>query len=256
MRRRWLCMYHTALDSMCPMQAGAAEATSSEAGSHIQNISFQAADSQASTTAFVGFASSCTSNKARTTPGAAAAADLMSGASTDLRPASITSHAYAELSNPKQRHPFMSHPPHASQLCSKPPPSEAVASSPSDTIRATQPQVLVSPAQTAVSTAVSIAVCADDTGASNASSRAQPGPYQPAALICRRDMSSAALAVQASLTPPCPDPTTASPPETHAQEEQVPAKRQKRVFQHGNYNRYYGYRLGAALEEDPRIQVR
>lgn len=237
---------------MWPTQAGAAEATSSEAGSLTGNFSLQEADSQASTTAFVGFASGCTSNKAPTTQAAVAAADLMSGASTDLGPASVTTHADVRLSNPKQTHPSVSHPPYTSQPCSKPPPSEAVASSLSDTLRAVQPQVSVSSAQTEVSTAV----LANYNGASNATSQAQLGPCQPAALICRRDMSSAALAVQASLTPPCPDPTSASPPETHAQEEQVPAKRQKRVFQHGNYNRYYGYRLGAALEEDPRIQVR
>ncbi|KAK9824349.1 hypothetical protein WJX72_009605 [[Myrmecia] bisecta] len=34
-----------------------------------------------------------------------------------------------------------------------------------------------------------------------------------------------------------------------------PAKRQRQVYLHGNYHRYYGYRLGSAFEEDPRLQV-
>ena len=72
-------------------------------------------------------------------------------------------------------------------------------------------------------------------------------------------MSSAALAVQASLasssSPDLTPSAAASPPTTAAREPQPAAKRQKRVFLHGNYNRYYGYRLGADLAEDPRVQV-
>ncbi len=33
-------------------------------------------------------------------------------------------------------------------------------------------------------------------------------------------------------------------------------RKQRPVFLHGNYSRYYGYRLGYAFEEDPRMQVR
>ena len=33
-------------------------------------------------------------------------------------------------------------------------------------------------------------------------------------------------------------------------------RKQRPVFLHGNYSRYYGYRLGYAFDEDPRMQVR
>lgn len=79
---------------------------------------------------------------------------------------------------------------------------------------------------------------------------------QPSSLICRTDMSAAALAVQASFVPQAVHTSTASPPTTDAHEAEPSAKKQKRVFIHGNYNRYYGYRLGSELEEDPRLQVR
>ena len=68
-------------------------------------------------------------------------------------------------------------------------------------------------------------------------------------------MSAAALAVHASFVPQNVHSSTVSPPITDAQEAEPSTKRQKRVFLHGNYNRYYGYRLGSELEEDPRLQV-
>ena len=245
----------TTADKSLQTQASTSEASTSEAGSLVPNCNFEAAASESSTTAFAGYASSCTKNKAPTRQRAVAAADLMSGVSTELEPASTTSHAPSALSDTKQIHPSISHPPHTSCPRFDPLSSEAVASNPSDTVKAKQTQTtcnVLSPAHTEASTAQ----LADDTGYSKACSQAQPMSSQPAALVCRRDMSFAALAVQATFAPPSPDPTAALPPSSDAEEAQPSAKRQKRVFLHGNYNRYYGYRLGAALEEDPRVQVR
>eukprot|EP00897_Mesotaenium_endlicherianum_P010362 jgi/Mesen1/9354/ME000061S08789 len=36
--------------------------------------------------------------------------------------------------------------------------------------------------------------------------------------------------------------------------EAQPGKKQKANFIYGNYNRYYGYRVGAALDSDPRLK--
>ena len=175
----------------------------------------------------------------------------MSGVSTDLWPCSVTNYA---PSSPQQLLPLMPHPPHTLHPCSNPLLSKAIASTPSDTVKANQTRASCNPVSAAQFEASS-AELADHTGTSTMSSRAQTVPSQPAALICRIDMSPAALAMQASFMPQHPDSTAASPLDTDMQEAQLPAKRQKRVFQHGNYNRYYGYRLGAALAEDPRIQV-
>ncbi|DBA74259.1 TPA: hypothetical protein ACH3X1_011044 [Trebouxia sp. C0004] len=82
-----------------------------------------------------------------------------------------------------------------------------------------------------------------------------PGCRPPVSLICRIDMSAAALAVHASFVPQAVHTSSASPPVTNAHEADQSAKKQKRVFIHGNYNRYYGYRLGSEVEEDPRLQV-
>ena len=64
----------------------------------------------------------------------------------------------------------------------------------------------------------------------------------------QQDFSASAqcisLALQLSAAS-CPDET-----------EQLKSKRNKRQYAHGNYHAYYGYRLGAELDEDPRLHVR
>ena len=133
--------------------------------------------------------------------------------------------------------------------------SEALASCSSDAMRA------ITPDTTDNSHSM--------TAASHGMLPAQQQPEKQAVVIqqeapqpiCRRDMSTAALAVHAGLNLHTASATPASPPSTDAREvdinvESEPgAKRQKRVFIHGNYNRYYGYRLGSELEEDPRLKV-
>ena len=197
------------------------QAGASEAGSLVSSSKLAAAGSEASTTAFARFASSCTSNRTQAT---VAAADLMSEVSTGLEPASVTSHASNRFNTAQ------------------------IPSSPSGNVKAFQIQ--------AACNAKPSGRLPDDGCTSNTCSEFLPILGPPAALVCRRDMSSTALAVQASLGLSPPDLSAALPPTTDAQEAQPQVKRQKRVFLHGNYNRYYGYRLGAALEEDPRVQVR
>ena len=72
--------------------------------------------------------------------------------------------------------------------------------------------------------------------------------------VCRHDLSGAAMMMRAAMLTETSS-TLATPPETDAHAQQPPPKRQKKVFVHGNYSAYYGYRLGTELAEDPRLQV-
>ena len=92
--------------------------------------------------------------------------------------------------------------------------------------------------------------------------------------LSRTDLSRAAAVIAASL-PTAKGPLTdhsmsisceeraaahaqASGSGAQQQEEgrQQHAKRSPAVAWHGNYHRYYGYRLGQAMDRDPRIEVR
>ena len=94
--------------------------------------------------------------------------------------------------------------------------------------------------------------------------------------ICRVDLSATAaaaahpdaagsLALPAGLETPSRDPAAAAQnPKTgtaaaaHGASQHAAGRQRKErpVFLHGNYSRYYGYRLGHAFDEDPRMQVR
>jgi hypothetical protein len=60
--------------------------------------------------------------------------------------------------------------------------------------------------------------------------------------LCRADLSALALLVAAGLQQLCG-------------RSCEPGKSRKQPVVHGNYRRYYGYRLGRDGEEDPRVQV-
>lgn len=65
--------------------------------------------------------------------------------------------------------------------------------------------------------------------------------------ICRADMSNAALLISSHLM-------------QHAAggDESTPISNKKKprlIYQHGNYHRYYGYRIGQAFNEDPRLSL-
>ena len=84
-----------------------------------------------------------------------------------------------------------------------------------------------------------------------------PSSQQPRA-ICRQDMSDVAVLLQSNMGNELSAPgdvAITDSPETDATSPQPPSKRQKKVFVHGNYSAYYGYRLGTELTEDPRLQV-
>lgn len=81
--------------------------------------------------------------------------------------------------------------------------------------------------------------------------------------VCRHDMSGAARLMQASmltgmltLSGATEASVTTAPPVTSASTPQHEPKRHKKIFMHGNYKAYYGYRLGTELTEDPRVQVK
>lgn len=85
-----------------------------------------------------------------------------------------------------------------------------------------------------------------------------PSSQQPGA-ICRQDLSGVAMLLQSSMAnhlSASENVAITTPPETDANSPQPPPKRQKKVFVHGNYKAYYGYRLGTELTEDPRLQVK
>ena len=237
------------------MQAGGSGTTSLASDN-----TFEAAASEASTTAFAGFASSCTSQFAPTQGHTVAglAAELRSGVSAELEPVSFSSSHQPAHVQQVHNHPSLRQPSQSSATF-HPTIPETISSSHSESIKAAHMQSSLAEASELVQVSITRPDHTTDTSPA-ASCQARPVSSQPAALVCRRDMSSAALAVQASLAPSSSSDlitsAAASPPSTDAQEAQPAAKRQKRVFLHGNYNRYYGYRLGAELEEDPRVQVR
>lgn len=179
------------------------------------------------------------------------AAELMSGVSAELKPAAVTtpSETFITDSGPEPISTFR--PVWAS---AEPPVSQATAGN--QLVNTKAKHMSTSSYTMSHQTVPSTAQPTQESEPLVAAhSQAKPACSQPAALVCRRDLSFAALAVQASFSPSASDPAAASPPTTEAQTAQPAAKRQKRVFLHGNYNRYYGYRLGAELEEDPRVQV-
>ena len=127
---------------------------------------------------------------------------------------------------------------------------------PSDSIQPAQPERSQSPALSTLAAGFQVY-----QGTEIVTRSARPlhsaSEQQHAGGVCRHDMSSMAMAMQASLMIPSVLHSTAtvSPPGTAADFEHPPAKRQKQVFLHGNYKAYYGYRLGTEFDEDPRLQV-
>lgn len=88
--------------------------------------------------------------------------------------------------------------------------------------------------------------------------RHRPASSQQPSSVCRQDMSGAARLMQANMstgTSASSSSVAVTPPETAASTPQDLPKRHKKVFVHGNYKAYYGYRLGTELSEDPRLQV-
>ena len=66
--------------------------------------------------------------------------------------------------------------------------------------------------------------------------------------LCRADLSGAALLISQEFATLCPP----EEPAINVGNSPLP---QRKVFQNGNYNRYYGYRLAKGETEDPRLQV-
>lgn len=87
--------------------------------------------------------------------------------------------------------------------------------------------------------------------------------------VCARDLSKMALLISAGLAAAagprgasagrrgcgvgggCEEGRDCGPGDANG----PPAKRPRNAAVHGNYHRYYGYRLGSAMEEDPRLKV-
>ena len=106
----------------------------------------------------------------------------------------------------------------------------------------------------AVSWPAAAVVQMEDAHAASATESKRPLSSHPPGSVCRHDLSGAAMMMRAALLTET-SATLATPPETDAHVQQPPPKRQKKVFVHGNYSSYYGYRLGTKLAEDPRLQV-
>ena len=110
----------------------------------------------------------------------------------------------------------------------------------------------------AMSTPVISAAQTQSAKTAQSQQRQRPPCSQHPGPICRQDLSSVAMLLQSTMA----NNMSASGnvavtylPETDATSPQPPPKRQKKVFVHGNYKAYYGYRLGTELTEDPRLQV-
>lgn len=227
--------------------------STNKSDSCVSDSTFEPAASQASTTAFaILHPSNLLSSRASV---AGLAADLMASVtselSTDVAPSASTAESDIGTALPKTTQPAASvlHNKKATPTVSNSAWSEAAASCASGHGAMQRQQHPITAPHLPERTPAQLATPAPEPDQAALPSSCHSG------LICRRDMSAAALAVHASFVPQNVHSSTVSPPITDAQEAEPSTKRQKRVFLHGNYNRYYGYRLGSELEEDPRLQV-
>lgn len=112
---------------------------------------------------------------------------------------------------------------------------------------------------TAMSTPVISAPQTESAKTAQSQQRQRPPSSQQPGAICRQDLSGVAMLLQSSMAnhlSASENVAISTLPETDANSPQPPAKRHKKVFVHGNYKAYYGYRLGTELTEDPRLQVK
>ena len=70
--------------------------------------------------------------------------------------------------------------------------------------------------------------------------------------ICQADLSLTAQLLQGRLSNIS---KTIKPDQSSKDHPQASKGKKKQVFDKGNYNRYYGYRLGSGEKEDSRLQV-